>query len=312
MTTAKDPERTEEAPCPVCGTPGVLRFPLRGGFTVSDCPACGHRFSADALRANHVEAVYDDGYFFGGGDGYDDYLLGSDLLRAQGRRYGALLARHIAPGRVLDVGSAAGFLQAGLRDAGWTTAGLEPNATMAAHARDRLGLDVVQGSIEHPPDWPAFDAVCLIQVVGHFFDLAKALSSVARLTRPGGLCLVEYWKRDALVARLMGRAWHEYSPPSVLHWYTRESLDRAMALYGFSPIDRGAPKKYITGSHARSLLAHKLEQLPLGRLLAAPAALVPRSARFRYPALDLEWRLYRKTAAAFGPEAATANPGETT
>jgi hypothetical protein len=107
MTTATAPEQTDRASCPVCGTPGVPRFRLRGGYTVSDCPACGHRFSADALCEKHLEAVYDDGYFFGGGDGYDDYLSGSDLLQAQGRRYGALLAQHIAPRRLPDAGSVA-------------------------------------------------------------------------------------------------------------------------------------------------------------------------------------------------------------
>jgi SAM-dependent methyltransferase len=279
--------------CPVCGSRAAPQFRL-GDCTVSDCPACGHRFTADAIQEDHVGSVYDDGYFFGGGAGYDDYLVEAELLRAQGKRYGALLARHATPGRVLDVGAAAGFVQAGLEDAGWESTGLEPNATMVAHARERLGLDTVQGSIEDPPDWAPFDAVCLVQVVGHFYDLGRALSSVAKLTRPGGLCLVEYWRRDSVVARLLGRAWHEYSPPSVLHWYTRDSLDAAMASRGFSPIESGAPKKYISGGHARSLLQHKLMQLPLGRILAAPTALVPAQAMLRYPAFDLEWRLYRR------------------
>jgi hypothetical protein len=63
---------------------------------VFDCPACGHRFSPDALREDHLEQVYSDDYFFGGGAGYEDYLSEADLLRAQGRRYGDLLSRHAA------------------------------------------------------------------------------------------------------------------------------------------------------------------------------------------------------------------------
>jgi hypothetical protein len=62
-------------------------------------------------------------------------------------------------------------------------------------------------------------------------------------------------------------------------------------------LDRGAPKKYISGGHARSLLDHKLRELPLGRALAAPTALIPRRMNFLYPAFDVEWRLYRKDAA---------------
>jgi SAM-dependent methyltransferase len=193
------------------------------------------------------------------------------------------------------VGSAAGFISAGLADAGWRPTGLEPNASMVAHAREVLGLDASQGSLEDAPDGEPFDAVCLIQVIGHFHDLPRALASAARLTRPGGLCLVEYWRRDSAVARLLGRYWHEYSPPSVLHWFTRESLDRAMAAHGFASVAHGAPKKYIAGSHAKSLLLHKMAGIPAGGLLSAPLRLIPDDARLRYPAFDLEWRLYRRT-----------------
>lgn len=281
------------AACAVCGAPSEPAFSL-GSFVIADCPSCQHRFLANPLSDTHLASVYDDSYFFGGGDGYDDYLKESDLLRAQGQRYGQILAAHAEPGRVLDVGSAAGFLQAGLADAGWRTQGLEPNRSMVEHARSALGLDATVGSLESPPDWPPFDAICMIQVIGHFYDLSRALASAARLTRPGGLCLIEYWRRESWIARLLGTRWHEYSPPSVVHWFTRDSLDRLMAQNGFTAITAGSPKKYISGRHAKSLLSHKLAQLPMGRTLAASTALIPEKARFRYPSFDLEWRLYRR------------------
>ena len=309
MTTTRLTDQAPRAACPVCPAAADYQFRL-GAYSVFECPACHHLFSPDALRDDHLGSVYSDGYFFGGGDGYKDYLSEADLLRAQGRRYGELLSDHTTPGHVLDVGAAAGFLQAGLADAGWTTTGLEPNARMVAHARDVLGLDTLQGSLEDPPDRPHFDAVCLVQVIGHFYDLGRALAAVGRLTRPDGLCLIEYWRRDSAVARLLGRGWHEYSPPSVLHWFTRDSLDTAMRFHGFSPLAHGAPKKYISGGHTRSLLEHKLRQLPLGRALAAPTALIPREMNFRYPAFDLEWRLYRRVAAAPRAESPANAPGD--
>ncbi len=168
--------------CPACGGLACEASGLEP-LAIADCTQCDHRFFAGALDADHVDHIYGDAYFFGGGDGYDDYLTERDLLWAQGRRYGALLAEHAAPGRLLDVGSAAGFISGGLAEAGWTVTGLEPNAAMVAHAVDRLGLDAVQGSLEEAPDLPPFDAVCLIQVVGHFHDLSRAMAQVARLTK---------------------------------------------------------------------------------------------------------------------------------
>ena len=202
------------------------------GFLILECSACEHRFCQDAICEKHAEAIYDDTYFFVGGDGYDNYLLEAGLLRAQGRRYGELISRHMPPGRLLDVGCAAGFITAGLADAGWNTTGLEPNDTMAAYARDELGLAVEHGTLEDPPLLDSFDAVCLIQVVGHFHDLQRALTSLSRIVRPGGLCLIEYWHRDSWIAQALGKRWHEYSPPSVLHWFTRGSLDQSLRAYG--------------------------------------------------------------------------------
>ena len=294
--------------CPVCGAAGDAVFSV-GRFKIVDCPSCEHRFSPDVAGPSHVESVYGDSYFFGGGDGYKDYFLEADLLRAQGRRYGSLLAKYEVPGRILDVGAAAGFIQAGLGDAGWTTTGLEPNGRMARHARDVSNLDVFQGTLENAPDWLPFDAICMIQVIGHFQDLQRALRAAARLTRPGGLCLIEYWRRDSWLARAFGTQWHEYSPPSVLHWFTRDSLDRVLHHNGFSVLAWGKPKKYISGGHARSLLEHKLSGSVFSNQLSHMTTLIPARARLRYPSFDLEWRLYRYVGEEIKRTAVSATTG---
>ncbi|WP_171211430.1 bifunctional 2-polyprenyl-6-hydroxyphenol methylase/3-demethylubiquinol 3-O-methyltransferase UbiG [Ruegeria sp. HKCCA5426] len=254
------------------------------------CPACGNRSVAGLFDQDHVASVYDDSYFFGGGAGYSDYLSEAQLLRDQGRRYGELLSRHSKNGRLLEVGSAAGFLQAGMEDAGWATTGLDPNQTMVSHARDTLGLNALQGSLEDCKGLEPFDAVSLIQVIGHFHDLPKAMKSVADLTRPGGICVIEYWRLDSWMARLMGKRWHEYSPPSVLHWFTRSGLDTLMRRHSFSVMDSGKPKKYISAGHAASLLEHLLgSKIPVKLL-----RMLHPDAKIRYPSYDLEWRLYRR------------------
>lgn len=125
--------------CPLCGTPGRRRFAAHG-IPILDCPACRHRFAGLAPPPSHIDTVYADAYFHGGGAGYPDYLADANLHRQHGRRYGKLLSRFQRPGRILDVGAAAGFILQGMTDTGWTGAGIEPNVSMAAFGRDRLGL----------------------------------------------------------------------------------------------------------------------------------------------------------------------------
>src|SRR5262249_23515850 len=158
----------------------------KDGYPIRACPTCGHQFAELPDVAGHVERVYGDDYFRGGGAGYPDYLAEARLLRASGRWYARLLRRFVPPGRLLDIGCDAGFVLRGLTDGGWDGEGVEPNAAMAEFARSRLGLRVTTGGLESFPADRPFDVVCLIQVVAHFVDLRSALSRTSELTKPGG------------------------------------------------------------------------------------------------------------------------------
>ena len=281
--------------CPVCAAPCAPAFDI-GTYVVMACPACGHQFVGGEPSRDHLGEIYGDSYFFGGGDGYPDYMAEADLLIEHGRRFAGIVAPHAAPGRMLDVGAAAGFLLEGFVEDGWTGCGIEPNQHMAALARERGGLDVRQGDLETFHADTPFDLVTMIQVIGHFHDLPAAFGALDRITAPGGLCLVDYWNRDSRMARMMGHGWHEYSPPSVRHWFGPRDLDLAFRNIGFVPIARGQPRKYLKGAHLKSLAGHKLRASPLTRPLAPLLHVIPDRMRLRYPAFDLAWVLYRKSA----------------
>ena len=73
--------------------------------------------------------------------------------------------------------------------------------------------------LENLPVDDEYDAVSMIQVLPHFIDPKRAMAVVTKVLKPGGLLLIETWNRDSWTARLFGKNWHEYSPPSVLHWF---------------------------------------------------------------------------------------------
>ncbi|MGH9337108.1 MAG: class I SAM-dependent methyltransferase, partial [Vicinamibacteria bacterium] len=147
--------------CPLCGGPSERLFETHG-YWVSACAECCHRFTEVEHGPDHVERTYGDDYFHGGGAGYPDYLAEGAILRAHGRRYGELLTRFLPAGSLLDVGSAAGFLLAGFNEAGLRGRGIEPNASMAAYAREKLGLCVFTGTLEEYPGDLRFDVLSLI------------------------------------------------------------------------------------------------------------------------------------------------------
>ena len=280
--------------CPICDAAGTRAFE-KFGHPICDCADCGHRYAALNTQAEgHVSTVYSNEYFNGGGAGYSDYLAEERLLRDRGKWYAKVLAKYVAPGSILDVGAAAGFVLQGFIDSGWTGSGIEPNDTMASVARSRLGLEVWTGMMENLAGDLQFDAVSMIQVLPHFIDPKHAMGVVARILKPGGLLLIETWNRKSLTAKWMGQNWHEYSPPSVLHWFDPDSVNRLANSFGLTEIARGRPAKKILTSHAKSLLKHTMSSSVVGRVGLPFLNLIPDGWALPYPAEDLFYMVLRK------------------
>lgn len=81
----------------------------------------------------------------------------------------------------------------------------------------------------------------MVQVIAHFHDLQGAFQAVIELLSPKGYLLVETWNKDSLVAKALGKGWHEYSPPSVLHWFSPSTLKQLLTPLGFHEVAHGRP-----------------------------------------------------------------------
>jgi SAM-dependent methyltransferase len=272
--------------CPLCYSPSSLAFPAKG-INVLDCDECEHRFAQIDGNETFVDEVYNDGYFDGGGAGYANYSDEADLLIERGRMYADKISKFTEPGQMMDVGAACGYILKGFTDKGWKGIGLEPNPSMAGLARERMNLTVLQGTLESCFSLPAFDLLTMIQVIGHFYDPVKAFKTARDLLKEDGMILVEGWNRRSLSARAFGKHWHEYSPPSVLQWFSPGSLTRFLDGLGFDRVAGGRPSKRIIGKHAKSLLKYRLGE---NRLFD----LIPNKLAIPYPSEDLFWALYRK------------------
>jgi 2-polyprenyl-3-methyl-5-hydroxy-6-metoxy-1,4-benzoquinol methylase len=272
---------------------------LQQGYELRQCVQCQHRFCAVAkVVQEHIADVYGDDYFSGGGAGYSDYFAEQETLRARGRGFAQLLAKHgTAPGEMLDVGAAAGFLMQGWADEKWKVHGIEPNAGMAQYGRSKLGLDVRCGDFDSSDfsDLAALDCVAMIQVLPHLLSPAKSISRAAKLLKPGGALLLETWDCQSLAARLLGKAWHEYSPPSVLHWFSIASLRHLAESHGFKYTAHGRTIRWISGRHAKSLLRHLSSKSLAGKVASAAATLVPDALSLPYPGDDLFWMMLQKS-----------------
>lgn len=268
----------------------------KNGHNILECRACSHRFvSISGDHETHLKDVYSDDYFFEGKAGYPNYLENREILINHGARYAKIMSRFInRPGTMLDVGCSAGFILKGFEQAGWTCDGIEPNKTMVDYSLKEFGFNIQVGSLESFKSDKKFDLITLIQVIGHFHDIDSAIRNAHHLLKSDGYVLVESWNRDSMVAKLFGNNWHEYSPPSVVNWFSEETLRDLFNFYGFTFVSKGLPLKRINIKHAFSLIAGDLSRSRLKQkafnIIENTVGRLP----VIYPPFDLGWYVFKK------------------
>jgi 2-polyprenyl-3-methyl-5-hydroxy-6-metoxy-1,4-benzoquinol methylase len=264
----------------------------KNGYEILECKVCNHRFTRidDDFEA-HLRDVYSDAYFFEGKGGYPNYLDNKGILIKHGAHYAKIMSKYIdKPGSILDVGSSAGFILKGFEQSGWICNGIEPNKTMVEYCLREFGINTQIGSLETIESDKKYDLITLLQVIGHFQDIDKAMRNTHKLLKADGFVLVESWNRSSLIARLFGKHWHEYYPPSVIHWFSNKTLIDLFDFYGFTFVSKGLPLKRINLKHAISLIAGDKAPKKIINLIEKSIGKLP----IIYPPVDLRWYVFKK------------------
>jgi hypothetical protein len=139
-----------------------------------------------------------------------------------------------------------------------------------------------------------FNLVLMVQVIAHLYDLNESIGKISGSILPGGYLLVETWNKDSLTAKLFGKNWHEYSPPSTLHFFSKKTLTDLLSQYGFIWVDGGRPSKKIHSKHAKALLKAKFSSSRLLACINPLLSIIPEDVLIPYPAEDLFWALFKK------------------
>jgi SAM-dependent methyltransferase len=135
------------------------------------------------------------------------------------------------------VGAAAGHFLAAARGHGFEVSGIEPAPSVAARARERLGVDVRAGFLEDA-DLPAesFAAICMWHVLEHLPDPRGAVARVREALRPGGFLFLEVPNVASYWARRRGPRWFHLDPAHHVAHYAPSSLGQLMGDAGLEPV----------------------------------------------------------------------------
>ena len=141
-------------------------------------------------------------------DYYDDFAQRYEAERGPNRPDGyhalvddlevELVERYGAGGEVLECGVGTGLLLSRIARFARTAKGIDLSPGMLERAQAR-GLAVREASVTAIPFPDAsFDVTCSFKVLAHVPEIGLALSEMARVTRPGGVVIAEFYNPVSL------------------------------------------------------------------------------------------------------------------
>jgi 2-polyprenyl-3-methyl-5-hydroxy-6-metoxy-1,4-benzoquinol methylase len=226
--------------CMLCGSDRFEAQFAEPPYEVRRCSRCGLGWVSPRLHPAGLKEIYKSDRYWRSPSpktqGYTDYRADERLyLDTFRKRLNFVLRDGPKSGRALDVGCAAGFCMAGLRELGFETHGLEVSETIGSHAREYFGFDTVYiGTLESSPYPDAhFDLITMWDVVEHVPDPVALLVKARQLLKPGGLLVIETQDIDSRFARTLGPRWHHYKHEEHIYHFTPSTVRTLLGRAGF-------------------------------------------------------------------------------
>ena len=273
-------DRSASEKCPSCNTNSGRVYYQRAfqgrAWSLARCQSCGQNFTSPTPTEDDLNAFY-------AGDYHAELRTASGTEAAFGKkyqRYADRLSRHLASGRVVDVGCSTGLLVRMLRDRGYDAEGIELNPQSAAWGSEHYNVPIHTEPLERCDYAPgSLNAVLLTDVLEHTQHPRDFLRGVGRLLAPGGFVLVTFpdissfeSRSQYALCKLFGRdaIWKVCHIPLHVWEFTPKTAKACFTGAGFRVVEfgRSQPAPDYGGSRALSPLRPVIRTLsisPLGR-----------------------------------------------
>jgi SAM-dependent methyltransferase len=194
------------------------------------CVTCGLIYYPWRLSAEEQAALYCEDYFRGAE--YRDYLADRSAHEANFRGRIKQLSRWLPRDRRLfEIGCSYGLFLNLAREH-WSVRGCDIAREPCRYAMEQFGVDARHGDFLDSPLEPGeVDAFCMWDTIEHLDDPAAYLGEIARVLPDGGLLALTTGDIGSLLSRVQGPRWRQIHPPTHLWYFSRETLNRALAKF---------------------------------------------------------------------------------
>ena len=230
---------TDAEPAPLCKLCAGSTAPLmvHNGFPIVRCSSCGFMFAL-VPQDYDLGAVYaDDAYWNGGRQyGYPDYEQAwRDARRVLLARLDRLQQTN-RPGKMLEVGCAAGYFLREARLRGWQVCGVELSPTMRKRCEEVAGCAVFASLTEAAARELPFDCVAMFEVIEHLNDPLAFMREVRATMNRSAILVLSTPNFAAPEAMRNPVSYHWFSPPAHVSYFTPATLHDCVEQAGFEAV----------------------------------------------------------------------------
>lgn len=217
-------------------------------WDLSRCDNCTHIFANPCPSPEFIQSLYGE---------IEDPLY-QEEARGRSKNFNRILERldkiHPEKGILIDIGAATGILMDISRRRGWDVEGVEPSSWAVRLAREKYGLEIIEGAFETSTlKEENYTVVSMVDFLEHIPHPSVAVSMAQKILLPGGtLCLVTP-DINSMAARILGQKWWHYRPGH-LGYFSKKSLNILLQKTGFRVIDM---RKYSWTFSLHYLLSRK-------------------------------------------------------
>jgi len=220
----------EKIVCPICGLGDSEKAIEDSGYSGMKCKACQVIYVSPRPDGKEMAELYSHG------DAHvspETHMAASRMKRRYARHNLSIIMKHVPGGRLLEVGSGAGFFLDEARKRGYDVRGIELNPSQASFIRERFGIEV-----EESPLSPAsfggerFDVIYHCDVLSHFPDPVGELRKMRQRLGPGGIMVFETGNIGEIERRHYS-VFTTFQYPDHLFFFGSASIKRLLEMAGF-------------------------------------------------------------------------------
>lgn len=233
-------------PCPICNESNHIKllpfsckdYTVSGEeYQIAECGNCQHRFTLNPPSEKNIGKYYKSDTYISHSNTQKGLI--NQLYHIVRKR--ALVKKQViicsdtqkSKGTILDIGCGIGAFLGKMKESGWETFGLEPDADARALAES------LHGVVPQPPEalfslpQNTFDAVSMWHVLEHVHRLDEYLSQIYKILKTEGVFFVAVPNFRSPDAENYQGFWAGYDVPRHLHHFCPESMHTLMQKHGF-------------------------------------------------------------------------------